>query len=122
MTDLDDVPPRHWQFFASDCRDTFETDDHIFVHAGVEPSWELSMQMEEWLFWRPLVNRGPHLSGKRVICGHTEQRSGLPLDFGHTVCIDTHAFAAGWLTALDVATNEYWQATEYGAIRQGTLT
>ena len=51
----------------------------------------------------------PHVSGKRAIVGHSSQKSGEILDLGHLVCIDTYCYGGGWLTALDVDTDEVWQ-------------
>ena len=118
---LTDVPDRHWQFLATDCRDWYETDEYIFAHAGVEPRYALEDQIEGDLFWRGLKDRGVHRSGKTVICGHSVQASGRPADLGHTICIDTGSYCGGWLTLLDVNTRNYWQANEAGAVRIGQL-
>lgn len=118
---LSDVPQRHWQFMATDCCDYVQTEDHIFVHAGVNKVLPLDEQIEEDLFWQLLADRGPHCSGKTVICGHTTQHSGMPRNLGHTICIDTGAYCGGWLTALDVRSLDYWQTTEFNEFRSGTL-
>src|SRR5437764_3543734 len=34
---LEGVPPRHWKFLEKDCRDWYETDTHLFVHASAHP-------------------------------------------------------------------------------------
>ncbi len=118
---FNDIPDRHWRFVASDCRDWHETDEFIFVHANVNPLFPVNVQSEDDLFWRSLTDRGRHVSGKLVICGHSVQESGLPINFGHTVGIDTGSYSGGWLTALDVRTLEYWQASEFGETRGGVL-
>jgi serine/threonine protein phosphatase 1 len=118
---LQDVPDRHWRFIASDCRDHYEVDDVIFAHAGVHPLRPLDEQTEDDLYWRSLTDCGRHVSGKTVICGHTVQHEGLPKHLGHTICIDTGAYCQGWLTALDVRSQEYWQASDFGETRRGTL-
>ena len=41
----------------------------------------------------------PHLSGKPVFVGHTEQRNSEVLDLGFAICIDTGCCRHGWLTA-----------------------
>ena len=41
---------------------------------------------------------GPHVSGKKVIVGHSSQKTGKILDLGHLACIDTYCYASGWLT------------------------
>jgi serine/threonine protein phosphatase 1 len=63
----------------------------------------------------------PHESGKIMVCGHTSQKSGEPLDYGHAVCIDTWAHGGGWLTCLDVSSRQYWQANQQGQVRVGRL-
>jgi serine/threonine protein phosphatase 1 len=118
---LNDVPETHWRFMAVTCRDYFETDTHIFVHGGVHPQFPLHEQDEDSLFWRPLSDRGPHVSGKIVVCGHSEQRNGSPRDLYHTIGIDTWAYGGGWLTGLDVASGQFWQANEDGETRIGQL-
>ena len=57
------------------------------------------------------------MSGKVVICGHTRQLSGWPLDLGCAVCIDTGAYAGGgWLTCLEVETGRFVQANQKGVL------
>ena len=100
------MPVAHWFFLENTCRDLFETENHIFVHGGLEADLPLSQQMVRQLHWRRLYEAAQHVSGKRVVCGHTRQKSGLPLNMGHTVCVDTK----DWLTALNVNTNAFMQA------------
>ena len=61
---------------------------------------------------------GPHESGKRVIVGHSSQKTGEILDLGHLKCSDTFCYGGGWLTALEVATDEVEQANREGSIRR----
>jgi serine/threonine protein phosphatase 1 len=118
---LADVPEEHWRFLER-TRPFFETETHFFVHAGVDPTLPLAEQPEHLLYWRFFDDPKPHRCGKVMVCGHTTQRSGVPLDRGHAVCIDTGAeYGGGWLTCLDVASGEYWQANERGQTRQGRL-
>jgi serine/threonine protein phosphatase 1 len=119
---FDDVPAEHWQFLERDCVNWHETADHIFVHAGLNPAADLHEQYEEELFWQFLPADGyRHQSGRLVVCGHTAQRSGKPLAVGGTVCIDTHAYAGGPLTCLDVAAGTVWQADVSGRVVRGSL-
>ena len=71
------------------------------------------------LRWESLrdMTPGPHESGKTVIVGHTSQKGGEILDLGHLVCIDTYCCGGGWLTALDVDTEEVWQVNRNGELR-----
>ncbi|MBI2191148.1 MAG: serine/threonine protein phosphatase [Planctomycetes bacterium] len=114
--DLKHVPDSHWAFLQS-CADFHETDSHIFVHGAVEPHLPLARQDSEHLLWQKLQKPQPHISGKTVVCGHTAQKSGLPLDLGHTVCIDTYVYGSGSLTALDVDAGSIWQASQTGIRR-----
>lgn len=120
---FESIPPLHWDYFDG-LLAYYETQSEIFVHAAVAHNRALSEQSDEILFWQFLdPNRPPppHKSGKRTICGHTPQQSGRPLNLGHVVCIDTNITDGGWLTALDVASNCYWQADASGNLRKGQL-
>jgi serine/threonine protein phosphatase 1 len=120
-SDLSEVPEAHWMFLEEDCRDWYETDRHIFVHAGLDPDLAMPDQPHYLLFWEKLGEPLPHVSGKTVVCGHTKQGSGRPRNLGHHVCIDTGAYAGGWLTCLDVDSGRIWQANEQGQQRTGWL-
>ena len=113
---LDQIPQEHWGFLER-TRRYYETDRHIFVHASLDPDLPMNQQTDEALFWERFSEEKPHRSGKTWICGHTSQRSGLPLSYGHAICIDTWAYGDGWLTCLDVDTGTYWQANEKGERR-----
>jgi serine/threonine protein phosphatase 1 len=117
---LDDIPSAHWDFIESTISYHEEVQD-FFVHANVVPDLPLAEQPEKTLFWAHFGTPQPHVSGRRMICGHTAQKSGGPLDCGHAVCIDTYAYGGGWLTCLDVVTNAYWQASQQGDLRHDTL-
>jgi len=119
--DVEDIPQEHLDFFRSGVN-FFETDREIFVHANLEPGVPLDRQQVEWLRWTHLTgHEGPHPSGKRIVCGHTPLKSGRPLPMPGWACIDTHVCNNGWLTCLDVATNDYCQANQAGSLRFGSL-
>ncbi|WP_234824114.1 metallophosphoesterase family protein [Bremerella cremea] len=115
------IPESHWLFLDETCRRYHETDTHIFVHANAWPSLSLADQSDSVLFWERFANNGPHCSGKTVICGHSSQKSGWPLNVGHSICIDTWIYGDGWLTCLDVASGQFWQANEKAERRTGLL-
>lgn len=117
---LDEIPATHWAFLEA-CLPFYETETHLFVHANFDPALPMSEQTEDSLFWQRLGNSQPHVSGKHVICGHTPQGQGEPRALRHVTCIDTQAYAGGWLTALDVETGKCWQANENGEARIGEL-
>ena len=115
------IPDLHWGFFEQTER-FFESDTHIFVHACLDPELDMADQ-SDWLIYWEFFDRlaKPHKSGKRVICGHSAQRSGAINNRGFAVCIDTAVARGGWLTCLDVSSNEYWQANERGEARGGRI-
>lgn len=118
---LNDVPEEHWEFLEEVCVDWHEIDTHFFVHAQANPFLPLDDQPLYLLHWEPLYDIAPHESGKIMICGHTKQRSGWPLNLGHAVCIDTWVYGNGWLTCMDVKTGKLWQANRQGEVREGWL-
>jgi serine/threonine protein phosphatase 1 len=118
---IENIPKEHWSFIEEVCIDWYETDSHFFVHANVDPALPLSDQPLYMLHWEKLLESKPHVSGKIMICGHTPQKDGKPLNLGHAICIDTWVYGAGWLTCLDVESGRYWQANQQGEGRTGKL-
>ncbi len=112
------IPAAHIELILG-TRDYFETDSTIFVHAGYVPELPMSEQPELALRWRVCSRETtqPHCSGKRVIVGHTPQRSGEVLDLGFVKCIDTNCVRGGWLTALEVESGDLWQVDRHGKVR-----
>lgn len=122
-TSLKDIPERHWKFISDTCRDWYESESHLFVHANLDPSLSMIEQKRQDLHWKGIGHwHQPHISGKKMICGHTQQPSGVPLNLDSAICIDTGACFGGWLTCLDVTSEYYWQANEKGETRIGVLT
>ncbi len=117
---FDDVPDSHWEFLRK-AQPYLETDTHIFVHANLEPDVPLSQQLPFTLAHKKLGTPDAHQSGKTMICGHTAQKSHVPLNLGHAVCIDTDPGRGGWLTCLHVETGAYWQATVDGDLREAEI-
>lgn len=115
---LNDIPDRHLEFLRN-CRPYHETDSHLFVHASYEPHLPLAEQPYHVLFWQHMLSPlpPPHRSGKIVVAGHTPQVGGQPRRAGHVILIDTYCFGGGWLTALDVTTDQIWQADKHGRLR-----
>lgn len=104
----DIIPDKHWEFIEN-CELYYETDTHIFVHGGIKPELDLDEQDVNDLLWMRIADLKAHKSGKTIICGHTPQRDHNILKMDHAICIDTHAFAKGKLTCIEVGTNEVWQ-------------
>jgi serine/threonine protein phosphatase 1 len=114
---LADVPDSHWNFIENVCVDWCETDTHFFVHANTNPNLPLAEQPDQMLFWEKFGNPAPHISGKIMVCGHTSQKSGIPINLGHAICLDTRVYGKGWLTCLDVISGRLWQANQAGELR-----
>jgi serine/threonine protein phosphatase 1 len=118
-----DVPPEHWKLLDT-CVSYFETDDCIFAHANYRHDLAMHQQSEFSLRWELFDpdNQQPHISGKVVIVGHTEQKNTEILDLGFAMCIDTVCCKYGWLTAIDVASREVWQANRWSMPRDAATT
>jgi len=115
---IDDIPERHWVLLFDQLQ-YYETDRFVFTHANYVPDRPFSEHLEYELRWAPFVagSQRPHVSGKSVIVGHTEQRDGEILDLGFATCIDTACWKHGWLTALEVESGQVWQASRWGVLR-----
>jgi aromatic-L-amino-acid/L-tryptophan decarboxylase len=112
--------PMHHRTFLKFCKRYHETPTHIFVHAAYDSRLPMSQQPDELLLWRHIDENylpEPHVSGKKVICGHTPQADGEVLDLGHIKIVDTFCYGDRWLTALDVNSGEYIQARTDGSLR-----
>jgi serine/threonine protein phosphatase 1 len=114
------IPFDHWAFFEG-TRKFFETDSTIFVHACLDPDLDMEAQPERLLYWESFDRLRPHKSGKKIICGHSPQRSGRIKDVGFAACIDTGVATGGWLSCLEINSRKYWQANEKGDTRDGVL-
>lgn len=119
-TRFDEIPEDHWKFVRTGLA-YYETKKVIYVHGGVDHKVSMEDQDSEELSWRRFSDAKAHCSGKLVVCGHTIQRGGVPVDIGHSICIDTAACRGGWLTCLDAKSRRYWQANEKGKTRDGVL-
>lgn len=113
---LDAVPDSHWEFLRK-CKPYIETDNHLFVHANLEADIPVSEQTPFTLIHKKFGTPQPHQSGKTMICGHTAQKSHLPANLGHAICIDTDPGRGGWLTCLNVESGSYWQTNVDGESR-----
>lgn len=115
---LDDIPISHWSLLESSVP-FFETDTTIFTHANYLPNVPMADQPGYQLRWS-LFESGkarPHVSGKTIVVGHTEQISAEVLDLGFALCIDTACWKYGWLTAIDMHSHQVWQVSRWGVPR-----
>jgi serine/threonine protein phosphatase 1 len=109
---LANIPDAHWEFLER-CHSSYETEDHIFVHANY--CWNLSLERQSFwvLRWVSIEDSPPehHISDRTVILGHSP---GPIRDLGFCRCIDTGCGFGGVLTAMDVRTKQCWQVSEQG--------
>ncbi|MDP2815564.1 MAG: metallophosphoesterase family protein [Rectinemataceae bacterium] len=105
------IPQEHIEFLRDTCVDACETDDFIFVHGGLCPDLPLTEQPLFALHWTRFDETWkPHISGKKVICGHTPLPDFQVHDLDYATCVDTGAFMArGFLTCMDVLSGQLWQ-------------
>jgi len=102
----DAIPDEHRQFIATFV-DTLRLGDYLFVHAGVRPGLDLSLQSQFDLRWI----RAPFLDceddhGMVVVHGHTISESVD--EQANRIGIDTGAYRTGILTALCLEGKERW--------------
>lgn len=116
---MENIPPDHLEFLRSG-KDFYETDSEIFVHALLRPQMPPELEEAAYLRWArfPAGGLEAHVSGRRLICGHTAQKGGKPDGNPASVCIDTCAYCpSGFLSALETGTDTLWQAGQSGVTR-----
>lgn len=118
---LADIPVAHRQFVHRYCHDWWEIEDYLFVHATLDPQKPASEQSRQTLQWTKFDYPEPHISGKTLICGHTPQMAGVPLNIGHAICLDTWAHGGGWLSCLEVHSGYLWQANQRRELRRSRI-
>ncbi|HID96931.1 MAG TPA: serine/threonine protein phosphatase [Thermodesulfobacteriaceae bacterium] len=103
-----EIPPSHMEFLK-ELTPVYETEQYIFVHAGLKPGIPVSRQRPEDLLWiRSEFIRSSYDWGKRVIFGHTPFFQ--PLIEANKVGIDTGAVFGGQLTCLSLPDFEFFFA------------
>ena len=94
------IPEDHYAFLDS-LPLYWETEDYIFVHAGLRDGLALRDQDPRDLLWiREEFIRSDYDHGKRVVYGHTPTRE--PLVMANKIGIDTGAVYGGRLTCLEI--------------------
>jgi serine/threonine protein phosphatase 1 len=119
---LRDVIDEDWQFLSNQLVDYFEDDRHLFVHANAYPDMSLEEQPDYMLRWERCDKMVAHESGKIIVCGHTPQKSGQPLNLGYGICLDTNACAGGPLTCMETGSGKIWQAMPGGKIERSHIS
>ncbi|OIP90893.1 MAG: metallophosphatase [Syntrophaceae bacterium CG2_30_49_12] len=94
------IPESHLQFFNS-LYPYYETDDYIFVHAGLKPGIPLEQQDRDDILWiRNEFIASAYDFGKIVVFGHTP--FSVPLVGVNKIGIDTGAVYGGKLTCVEL--------------------
>lgn len=94
------IPADHLEFFRS-LRLYYETEDYIFVHAGLRPKVPLADQESEDLLWiRDKFIYSKYDFGKPVVFGHTPLEK--PLVDRNKIGIDTGAVYGNALTCVQL--------------------
>lgn len=105
-----DLPREHLEFFTS-LSLYYETEDFLFVHAGLRPGIPLAQQREDDLLWiRGDFIHTPHIWDKTVVFGHTVLSRTGPYFGKGKVGIDTGAVYGGRLTCLELPRMNVYQA------------
>ena len=100
------VPSEHLEFFNS-LNLYYQTDDYIFVHAGLRKKIPLEKQEKMDLLWiRDEFIYSDFDFGKRVIFGHTPFRE--PLVQKNKIGIDTGAVYGNKLTCLELPAIKFY--------------
>jgi serine/threonine protein phosphatase 1 len=104
----DRMPADHLAFLNG-LRPYYETDDYIFVHAGLRDGVPLQEQTLDDLLWirREFIN-STHDYGKLVIFGHTPFPK--PLVQPNKIGIDTGAGYGGMLTCIELPSRIFYSA------------
>lgn len=101
------VPANHRRFLDS-LESFFESDHHIFVHAGLRPGIPLAEQADFDMLWiRHEFLESDFDWGKPVVHGHTPLKE--PLLGERRIGLDTGCVYGRQLTCCDVMTQRIWQ-------------
>lgn len=92
---IDLVPQSHKDFFKS-LKPYYETENHIFVHAGCDPYKPMEEQLEEeWFLWdrklfeAVVLRKAEPRWSKTIVTGHSGHRSRKPFVSDKFMMLDT---------------------------------
>lgn len=100
------IPPEHLHFFSA-LSDFYETDDYIFVHAGLREHVPLEAQIPDDFLWiRSDFIHSDYDFGKIIVFGHTPFIE--PLIRSGRIGIDTGAVYGNKLTCVKLPDIEFY--------------
>ena len=109
-----EIPEEHLRFLK-ELKLYYETDNYIFVHAGLRPGKELKEQSEEDLLWiRESFYLSEYKFPKTIVFGHTPFPAPLILE--DRIGIDTGCVYGGALTAIELPEKKIYQIECRGQI------
>ena len=112
------LPREHLTFFLG-LLPAYETQTHIFSHAGWQTGEPMSRQTRTSLRYQFMQAATPDKDfDKKIIVGHSAVINGMPARKGNFICIDTIQAEEGYLTAYDIKGNQFYQANSAGSTRQ----
>ena len=107
LAQLREAFPSHHENFLAGFADTVRFGDYLFVHAGIRPMVDLSLQRQSDLRWIRdpfLSDQGDH--GVMVVHGHTI--SDRIVERPNRIGIDTGAYRTGVLSAIGLEGASRW--------------
>lgn len=108
------VPEAHRRFVQG-LPTSYETDEHIFVHAGIRPGIPLAEQDETDLVWiRHEFHDDPRDHGKLIVHGHTPVKAVT--HYGNRVNIDTGAGYGKPIGVVVIEGRDVWELTADGRV------
>ena len=100
------IPGEHIEFLSG-FADSVRFGDYLFVHAGIRPDVDLSLQLQQDLRWiRQAFLEDESDHGFVVVHGHTISEEVV--ERPNRIGIDTGAYRSGKLTALCLEDEERW--------------
>jgi serine/threonine protein phosphatase 1 len=105
---IESLPHGHLAFLI-DLLDGVLIGDYIFVHAGLNPSLTLDVQVTDDIFWirNEFILRN-HQFGKTVVFGHTPHRE-VVVDLPYKLGVDTGLVFGNKLTCLELHSMSSYQ-------------
>ena len=108
LRSLSFLPAKHRDFMEN-LLPIWQTDQYIFVHAGILPDRPLAEQDRDTFCWvRDLFLNNEHDYGKQVIFGHTP--FATPLVTPTKIGIDTGAVYGNLLTAIELPSMRFYHS------------